>query len=201
MTRRERWDALWHRLGGTPRPEALGQLEQAWAEPHRHYHTLAHLDFVLAAFDGLRHLAPNPDIAELALWLHDVVWEPMRDDCEARSVAWAADHLPVLPALRELPALILETRHLPAAAVSPDAAVVRDADLAILAASEAAYDAYDAAIRAEYAAVPDDEYRRGRAHILTAFAARDPLYFTAPFRAREPVARANLARSLARLGT
>ena len=200
MTRRERWDALWRRLGAAPQAGSFEALEAAWAEPHRHYHTLAHLDSVLHAFDRLRHLCPNPDVAELALWLHDVVWEPMRDDCEERSVAWAADHLPVLPFLPVLSDLILETRHLPATSVDADAAVVRDADLAILAADPEEYDAYDAAIRAEYAAVPDHEYRRGRAQVLTAFAARDPLFFTPPFRRRESLARANLARSLSLLG-
>ena len=148
---------------------------------------------VLVTFDELRHLAPNPDIAELALWLHDVIWEPMRDDCEQRSVEWAMNHLPALPAL------ILETRHLKASSVTADAAVVRDADLSILAAGDDAYDAYEHAIRAEYAMLPTAQFRAGRSTILADFASRRPLFFTPLMQAREPRARANLARSLARL--
>ncbi len=75
--RRARWEALWRRLGATPPDDAFTALERQYSAPGRHYHTLAHLDAVLATFDELRHLAPNPDVAELALWLHDVVWEPM----------------------------------------------------------------------------------------------------------------------------
>jgi predicted metal-dependent HD superfamily phosphohydrolase len=93
--RQDRWNALWQRLGATPSAEAFIDLERQYSAPGRHYHTLAHLDAVLACFDELRHLAPNPDVAELALWMHDVVWEPMRDDCEARSVEWAMDNLPL----------------------------------------------------------------------------------------------------------
>ena len=100
--RRARWDALWQRLGAVPSEEAFAELERQYSAPGRHYHTLAHLDAVLVTFDELRHLAPNPDIAELALWLHDVIWEPMRDDCEQRSVEWAMNHLPALPALPAL---------------------------------------------------------------------------------------------------
>jgi len=197
--RRARWNALWQRLGGTPPDDVLTALERQYSAAGRYYHTLLHLDAVLASFDQLRPVAPNPDIAELALWLHDVVWEPMRDDCEARSVEWAIDHLPALPASTTLAALILETRHLAAPSVDPDAAVVRDADLSILAADEPTFDAYERAVRAEYAMLPAAQFNAGRTRILADFAGRKPLYFTATGRSWEPRARANLARSLARL--
>lgn len=200
-SRRARWDALWQRLGAKPSDDAFAELERQYSTPGRHYHTLAHLDAVLATFDELRHLAPNPDVAELALWLHDVVWEPLRDDCEQRSVEWAMNLFPPasLPPCRLAAPLVLETRHLKASSVSPDAAVVRDADLSILAADDDAYDAYERAIRAEYAMLPAAQFRAGRATILADFAARQPLFFTPVMQLREPRARANLARSLAHL--
>jgi len=95
--------------------------------------------------------------------------------------------------------LILETRHLTAPSVDPDAAVVRDADLSILAADEPTFDAYERAVRAEYAMLPAAQFNAGRTRILADFAGRKPLYFTATGRSWEPRARANLARSLARL--
>ena len=128
IPRRARWDALCQRLQVTPADAAFAALERQYASPGRHYHTLAHLDAVLLAFDQLREFAPDPDLAELALWMHDVVWEPMRDDCEQRSVDWVAENLPDLPRFPALRSLILETRHHAAASVPPDAAVVRDAD-------------------------------------------------------------------------
>ena len=200
MTARSaRWNALWQRLGATPSDDALTALERQYSAPGRHYHTLGHLDAVLASFDELRHLAPNPDLAELALWLHDVVWEPMAADNEEQSIAWARDHLPALRTLGALNSLILETRHRAAPSVDPDAAVVRDADLSILAADEGNYDAYEQAIRAEYAMLPTAQFRAGRARILADFASRRPLFFTPVMQSREPRARANLARAMARL--
>ena len=196
--RRARWDALWQRLGATPSDEAFVALEQQYSTPGRHYHTLAHLDAVLATFDQLRHLAPNPDLAELALWVHDVVWVPLATDSEERSVAWARDHLPP-DYLPPVAALILETRHHAAPSVDDDAAVVRDADLAILAADEPAFDAYERAVRTEYAMLPNAQFNAGRARILTDFAGRQPLFFTPIGQSWTPRARANLARSLARL--
>lgn len=201
--RRARWNALWQRLGGAPPEDAFIALEQQYAAPGRHYHTLSHLDAVLASFDQLRHLATNPDVVELALWLHDVVWEPMAPDNEQRSIEWAQAHLPLaaLPPdlLPPVAALILETRHQSAPSVTPDAAVVRDADLSILAADRKTYDTYEHAIRAEYAMVPEDQFRAGRIRILADFAARRPLFFTTVMRPREPQARANLERALASL--
>lgn len=47
-----------------------------------------------------------------------------------------------------------------------DGAVLCDADLAILASPPAAYAAYTAAVREEYAFVPDDAFRVGRAAVL-----------------------------------
>jgi predicted metal-dependent HD superfamily phosphohydrolase len=129
----------------------------------------------------------------------------MATDNEQLSVEWAQNHLPpaalppaALP-LAVLPALILETRHLAAASVSPDAAVVRDADLSILAADDPVFDAYEHAVRAEYAMLPAAQFQAGRARILADFASRQPLFFTPVMQLREPRARANLARALGRL--
>jgi predicted metal-dependent HD superfamily phosphohydrolase len=201
--RQARWRALWHRLGAPAPDDALAELERQYAAPGRHYHTLTHLDAVLGSFDQLRHLALHPDEAELALWLHDVAWEPLADDSEARSAAWGREVLTragLSPeAIERVAILVLETRHPAAPSVDADAAVVRDADLSILAAPEAEYDAYEHAIRAEYTMLPAAQFRAGRARILGDFASRRPLFFTPAMQSREPRARANLARSLSGL--
>lgn len=67
------------------------------------------------------------------------------------------------------------------------------ADLAILAADSATFAAYDAAIRREYAFVPDAIYFPARAAILQRFLDRPHIYHTRHFRDRyEADARANL---------
>ena len=81
-----------------------------------------------------------------------------------------------------------------------DAALLRDADLAILAAGPKRYAAYAAAVRAEYAHVPEADFRRGRAAILQGFLDLPWIFATAAGRERWEVrARDNVAREVAEL--
>ena len=75
-----------------------------------------------------------------------------------------------------------------------------DADLAVLGAEPAAYQAYVTGVRAEYAHVDAAAWRTGRAAVLRDLLARRPLYATEPARARwEARAGANMAAELATL--
>lgn len=81
-----------------------------------------------------------------------------------------------------------------------DTARFLDMDLAILGASCERFDIYEQQIRREYAHVPPDSYRAGRAAVLRHFAQRTNLYFSEWGQHRfEAKARANLRRSLAAL--
>ncbi|MFB9835232.1 metal-dependent phosphohydrolase, partial [Actinoallomurus acaciae] len=64
------------------------------------------------------------------------------------------------------------------------------------------YAAYAAAVREEYAAVPDEAFRAGRAEILRGLLALPALYRTAPARVRwEAAARHNVGTELMLLGS
>jgi len=81
-----------------------------------------------------------------------------------------------------------------------DGAVLCDADLAILAADPEAYAAYTRAVRAEYAHVPDDAFRTGRAAVLQGLLDLPALFRTPHGHAMwEPRARANLRTELRNL--
>lgn len=197
--------ARWERLAGTSRAaRSTGDdLLRRWAEPHRCYHTLEHLHAVLDAVDDLLPSEPAASglVVELAAWFHDAVYEPRRPDNEDASARLARTALPGFgisgDVAGRVAALVRMTAtHDPSDA---DGRVLADADLAVLARPRADYDAYVAAVRAEYAFVPDDGWRRGRAAVLTALLARSPLYRTAPMRAREEQARSNMGRELAAL--
>ncbi|HEX5632777.1 MAG TPA: hypothetical protein VFX50_06090 [Gemmatimonadales bacterium] len=202
--RRARWLALWRRLGaGTDGEAELAEIERRYAEPGRHYHTLEHLDACLARLDELRACGERPDEAEMALWLHDLVWSARGTDDEGESARWAEQRLRAAGVAPDVSArvgaLIRATRH-DVPPHSPDAAVVLDADLAILGADPDDFDRYEAQVRAEYAHVPDEAFRAGRARILRRFLERPSVYATAPMRAaREWAAHVNLGRALVRL--
>ena len=102
---------------------------------------------------------------ELAAWFHDGVYDG-RDGAEERSAQWALDALAGLPVAEEVARLVrLTERHAPA---DDDAngCALSDADLAILAAAPERYAEYTADVRREYAHVPDDLFRAGRAAVL-----------------------------------
>ena len=73
-----------------------------------------------------------------------------------------------------------------------------DSDLAILGASESAYQAYANQIRQEYAWVPETDYRMGRRKVLERFLARPRIFhYLADL---EASARRNIAAEISRLG-
>lgn len=196
---RLRWPAVWQRLGASSLPDP-GDLLQRWAEPQRRYHTTAHLAHCLATYDR----NPLRDArAELALWFHDAVFDPQARNNEersadlARSVAVGAGLAP--ENIDIVIGCILATRHREPPANAAQALTL-DVDLAILGETRQRFDRYDAAIRAEYAWVPEETYRRERGRLLTGFAQRGDLYTTPWFRRRYlDRARANVLRAVRRL--
>jgi predicted metal-dependent HD superfamily phosphohydrolase len=110
-------------------------------------------------------------------------------------------HVPA-PERERIGRMILATAHRSTADAEGDAALVMDADLSVLGADAAIFDAYERAIREEYAFVPEVEFARRRREILSSFLARPSIYSTRFFRDRcEARARANLTRSIQRLRT
>jgi predicted metal-dependent HD superfamily phosphohydrolase len=195
-----------------PRPQevedTLDRLLARHREPHRRYHTVTHLAAALATADDLLADVDGADAAavRLALFFHDAVYDPeaVPGANEAASAALAERELAELgvahACIDAATASIVATadHHLPPDA-SPTTAVVLDADLAILAAEPARYEAYVTGVRAEYAHIDDDGWRTGRAAVLTAFLDRPALFVTAPMRASEHRARANLSSELSGL--
>jgi predicted metal-dependent HD superfamily phosphohydrolase len=174
--------------------EAWETLVARYAEPHRHYHTLAHARAVVAALP-----TDAPVALVLAAWYHDVVYDPKATDNEMQSALFLQQQFPHSPHLDEATRLILLTH---THSTTPDDSLghaLLDADLAILAADPAEYDAYAVGIRQEYAWVPEAEYRAGRRAVLQRFLDRERLFFTPVLQARQHLARANLLREITAL--
>ena len=194
-------------------PEIERTLAAAYAEPHRAYHTAAHIAEVLRWYDWVAAEVGwrEPTAVYLAALFHDTVYDPLAKDNEARSAALARQRLaaaasPTVDATtldRCADLILLTARHgalEPAAvAADPDAAHFLDCDTAILGAPPAEFDAYDAAVAAEYRQVPAAAFRAGRRAFLTGLLARPRIFLSDRFHARlDAAARANLARAAAR---
>ena len=201
---RDRFAGLWVRLGGHGDiTRWLDSVLRSWQEPHRRYHGIDHLRDCLARLDESSAPGPERDLAEAALWYHDLVYRPGAPDNEARSAelastALAAGGLPEAT-VQEVARLVRLTDH---AAVPEDSLgqLVCDVDLSILGRPAQEFEEYERRIREEYRQVPDSLYRAGRARVLAHFLSRNPLFRTDHFRRRyETPARSNLRRSLASL--
>lgn len=192
-------------LARWPGSKELGaDLLNRYAEPHRRYHTAAHLAEVLDRVDELEQEADDAGTVRLAAWFHDAVYDPRRHDNEERSAGLAER---MLDAAGTPPATVAEVARLVRLTATHDpadgdrnGAVLCDADLAILSAGPERYAAYAAAVREEYAAVPDEAFREGRAAVLRSLLGLESLFRTLPAYERwEAAARQNVRTELALL--
>ncbi|MGQ0631166.1 MAG: HD domain-containing protein [Sporichthyaceae bacterium] len=195
----QHWDGLLTRTGASA-PTSAATLLARWTQPHRRYHDLEHLRAVLRHVDDLAPHAADPDAVRLAAWYHDAIYTGAPDD-ETASAALARDELTRLglstTLVDEVARLVeLTATHDPAPR-DRNGAVLTDADLAILAADGPAYTRYTDAVRAEYAHIPEEAFRTGRAAVLARLLSTPALFRTTAGSARwEASARANLAAEL-----
>ncbi|WP_019011569.1 HD domain-containing protein [Deinococcus aquatilis] len=170
-----------------------------YAEAHRAYHNAQHVRAVLHALDSRQVLTPT---LALAIWGHDLIYDPRQHDNEQRSAdvfdGWLAEQGAPADLRDDIHALILATRHAAPAATRAEALLI-DADLSILGADAGVFAAYDTAIRREYKHVPGLLYRMGRKKILRGFLEREQIFTTPEFAELEGQARANLLDVLGKL--
>ena len=172
-----------------------------WAETHRKHHTVTHLHEMLDAIGLLADAGIEFDreAVELAAWFHDAVYEIGRDDNEDRSAELARELLASSPFRDEVARLVLVTKTHEVADDDVNGAVLSDADLSVLGSDALRYRTYAAAVRDEYADVPDEVFKPARAQVLSALLDRS-LFHTSAGRERwEETARRNIAEEIAAL--
>ncbi len=200
----ESWSFIWQELGCKIPPAALHQgIINAYNQPVRRYHSLVHLEECLTSLSTIRRLCFHSSEVAIALWFHDAVYDPHRDDNEEQSANWAKQAIQVngisQTVSQRIQALILATKH-SEQPQDPDARILVDIDLSILGATEEQFSEYESLVRQEYAWVPEADFRTGRQRILEGLLSRPAIYSTVYFRDRlEEQARSNLRRSLALL--
>lgn len=197
------WQRAWGKVAlGSTGKDVFDSLVAQYGHPRRAYHNLDHIVDCLHWVDIVRRNLERAEETELAIWFHDAIYDPRRDDNEERSAEWAEmalrDARAAAGVVERVGRLIRLTTH-KKQGLAGDAAFLCDSDLAILGAEPARFNAYDAAIRLEYSWVPDDIFRRERGRVLAGFLDQARIYHTLFFHnwLEEP-ARANLRRTLAR---
>lgn len=188
-------------------PAQWAELQAAYASPPRAYHHWGHVEAVM------RHYAEvaadpgwtQPREVALALLFHDAVYEAGRRDNETRSAELARATIARwwpdagIDAGRVAELIELTARHgqLAPADVDPEAALMLDCDMAILAAPAEVFEAYDQAIAEEYRGhVPGFLFRINRRRFLLDLLARPRIFLSEHFhRQLDAAARANLRRA------
>ncbi|MFI0983665.1 HD domain-containing protein [Streptomyces exfoliatus] len=207
----QRWNATLlaarsGREGPDPTPYGRNLLSR-WAEPQRRYHTVDHLRAVLHRIDELTDQGGEGgelELVRLAAWFHDAVYRPDRSENEERSAVLAER---ALTEAGLTPHEVAEVARLVRLTVTHDpdpgdlnGETLCDADLAILATAPDTYRGYTEAIREEYAFVPEEAFREGRAAVLRHLLSLPRLFHT-PYGAAawEETARENMERELKEL--
>lgn len=204
------WDAV---VASTPRShEVFDDLVGRHRQPHRRYHGVRHVVWVLRHARAIESAIPVPTAnatydrgaVTAAAFFHDAVYDPVRGDNEERSavlaehqlasIGWESPRCGVVAALVRATAghLTDHTADLAERAGSDDAQrstpsadelhVLLDADLGVLGSEPNAYAAYATGVRVEYRHLADDQWREGRADVLRHLLDREQLFGSAPAR-------------------
>jgi len=164
-----------------PSPERLwAAIISLYTEKTRHYHTLDHIADCLNRLDAWPETTANRQHIELAIWFHDIIYDPQRSDNEESSAALLTSLIRGHHFTTEAKALILSTRHKEVIGMEAEA-ILCDIDIGILGADTTTYNHYAKAIRQEYNFISDEIYCEGRTRVLQNFLCRDSMYQTSHY--------------------
>ncbi|MFW1951294.1 metal-dependent hydrolase [Acinetobacter beijerinckii] len=177
----------------------FNKLIVAYSEKQRAYHTVQHLYECLVLLESIRADLNDADAVALALWFHDVVYDPQAKDNELKSAELFEQYL-----VQDLPVdivgkikrwIVATQKH--ASTDELDLQFLLDIDLAILAASPDRFEEYEQQIQNEYAWVGSEVYSIKRKEVLAHFYQTEPLYQTEYFQKNfEQKAKGNLREIL-----
>lgn len=183
--------------------EAFQSLVSKYSERHRFYHSINHIYSCLEHFDTVISLVNNQFAVEVAIWLHDIIYNPKSNKNEGECAKYAKNLLLFLDCDKNDIALIEKlinlTKH-PSHPSTSDEKFLLDIDLSILGAKPEVFDKYEENVRKEYSFVPRFLFSRGRKKLLLSFVRQEWIFQTGHFRNNfEEQARQNLEDSIKKL--
>lgn len=179
------------------------EINTCYAEPHRHYHTLSHLNHFLKELNGIITRLENWVASLFAIYYHDIIYDPLQSDNEEQSAILASERMRQI----NVPDSVITTAigHIMATRSheineDPDVNYFTDADLSVLGQAPDIYKAYSDNIRKEYREYPDAIYCRGRKKVLSGFLQMTRIFKTDFFYEKyEERARINIKAEIALL--
>ncbi len=195
-----RWQGLAANLGlGRAKSQEVGDYQLAeYSGNDRHYHGVGHIVSMLEGFDALKATFDNPLAAELAIFFHDVIYDPSRHDNEEQSARKMQDLLRGLvgQTLLESAARSVQATKQHALTSSHDTNLLLDLDMAILGQPWPVYERYAQGVMQEYLHVYGEvAYRHGRRTLfLEPAIAHGTVFLTDAFKSYNPQAIQNMER-------
>ena len=177
----------------------LAELQAGYGDPARHYHTGHHIISLLEQVGDLQ--LKDSDMARLAIFFHDVIYDPARSDNERRSADLLKRRLSRYISAERLDRAIaiIEATAGHQATGDHDTDLVLDLDMAILAQPWPVYETYARGVMAEYLPhIGEAAWRQGRVSLfLDPTLARGKIFLTDHFKPLEDRALENLRREKA----
>lgn len=202
----DRFEALWSRCCGQndTAGSVFSGIEDSYGEAHRRYHTGAHIAHCLRQFDRARDQMTDADAIELALWFHDVEYDPAASDNElvsAERFKQSAVGLMGDDLIGQVYRLILATIHNSAPQLLDEQYVV-DIDLSSFGLPWNEFSIDSRNVRNEFPNLTDLEFAKKNRGFLKKLLGRPSIYSTDFFKGRlEATARANMQRQIALLNS
>ena len=174
----------------------FNEIASKYTESHRQYHNLDHIELML----DLSTVYSFSEELQLAIWFHDVIYNPLRSNNESKSANYAYLKLSELGfpnnTIQEIKRLIELTKTHNTSPNDTLGKQLLDLDLAILGSDPETYSNYVQCIRKEYHMYPDLVYKPGRVKVLKSFLNRDALFQTKELKHLELQAIENIKNEL-----
>ena len=175
------WERSWNKIFIVPNYDLRDNLIWRYSEPSRKYHNISHLIGSIINLQHFKHLSYYPEMVELAIWFHDAIYDPKRNDNEAQSINlwYNSFRLPdgfkykffdtydkISPYVFITDLIDATDLKLTRALSNTNQFLIRDIDLITLGADEDIFKNYCRKIRNEYWFVNDEVYWKERYKIL-----------------------------------
>ncbi|MDH3694656.1 MAG: hypothetical protein OER96_08815 [Gammaproteobacteria bacterium] len=179
--------------------DVFNRLQEFYKQDHRFYHTPQHVQHCLNQVDLAEGELSDADAVELAIWFHDVIYDPQARDNEWQSTEWfrqCADGILSSELIEQVVRLILVTQHKNPPAKDDERFTV-DVDLSGFALPWAEFIEESDAVRNEFSHQTDNDYAQRQIPFLQQLLNRDSIYSTEFFQKRyELEARENITRKI-----